>query len=66
MQQITAFSLGFMKINCLGKLMKFQYKMTADQKQEQRVVKYLLPPLAHTSTGHKSPRQSLFKFWSEI
>lgn len=41
MQQITAFSLGFMKINCLEKLMKFQYKIcTADQKQQQRMVKY--------------------------
>lgn len=47
MQQITAFSLGFMKINCLGKLMKFQYKTTADQKQKQRMMKYLLSPLAH-------------------
>lgn len=42
MQQITAFSLGFMKINCLGKLMKFQYNKIciADQKQQQRTVKY--------------------------
>lgn len=40
--QITEFSVVFMKINCLRKLMKFQYNICiADQKQQQRMVKYL-------------------------